>query len=482
MNIVLLMTDTQTTGMVGAYGGSDVETPSLDRLADRGVRFQNSFVCAPTCTPSRSAIFTGQYPPINGAWANNLAPSRSVPMMGTVLRRFGVRAGYTGKWHLDGTTYFGDGVADGGFEPDWWFDGSRFLESIGPGKSRSYMNCHTIADLTQLDLPEEKLWAHQVADRAIDFLETVGDEQFVLVASFDEPHEPSVAPRDYWERFEKRGVGNPPGNPSRDKIPELHRIHSERLSGSGRLIAENYERHYAHLLAANSYVDSQIGRVLDAVDTRHGDDTIVIYTTDHGDMWGQHGLYSKGPMMYQPVINVPLIVAGPGIDAAGTSDAVVSHIDIFPTILDLLGIDPPPSLHGISMAGHLRDRNAGTREHAFCSHTRFAINHDQYGEFYPVRAVTDGRYKLIINLIDTDEFYDLLEDPVEERNLVTDPGCTEVRNRLHDVLLDEMDRVRDPFRSFAWGSRSWRSVREMFYWGGENRERPAGFSFEPESR
>lgn len=96
--------------------------------------------------------------------------------------------------------------------------------------------------------------------------------------------------------------------------------------------------------------------------------------------------------------------------------------------------------------------------------------------------MTDGRYKLIINLLDTDEFYDLLEDPVEERNLVADSGCTGVRNRLHDVLLDEMNRVRDPFRSFAWGSRSWRSVREMFHWGGEDRERPVGFSFESESR
>ena len=119
MNSVFIMTDTQTQSMVGAYGHPEVDTPNLDRLAERGMRFDRAYTACPVCTPARGVIFSGLHPQGNGAWCNNIAPANNMPLMGTMFRDLGMRAGYTGKWHLEGGGYFGNGIPDGGFEPDW---------------------------------------------------------------------------------------------------------------------------------------------------------------------------------------------------------------------------------------------------------------------------------------------------------------------------------------------------------------------------
>jgi uncharacterized sulfatase len=138
-------------------------------------------------------------------------------------------------------------------------------------------------------------------------------------------------------------------------------------------------------------------------------------------------------------------------------------------------------LHGVSQVPVLEDPAQTARDTAMISFSRFAINLDDVGEFYPIRCMTDGRYKLAINLFETDELYDLVSDPNEKRNLIRDPQHAQARDRLHDAILDEMDRIRDPFRSFRWGDRPWRSVRKAFYLGGSRRKSPVGFPFQPTS-
>ena len=119
MNFCLIMTDTQNKSMVGAYGNPAVDTPNLDRLARTGIRFERAYTTCPLCTPARSGLFSGTHPPVNGAWCNNKAPSASIPLMGTIFSHYGFRTAYTGKWHLDESGYFENGVPGGGFEPDW---------------------------------------------------------------------------------------------------------------------------------------------------------------------------------------------------------------------------------------------------------------------------------------------------------------------------------------------------------------------------
>lgn len=478
MNLVLMITDSQMKSMVGAYGNSGVDTPNLDRLAARGIRFENAYTSAPVCTPARGAIFSGMQPAVNGAWANNMSPQRNIPLMGTIFRHYGYRAAYTGKWHLDGSEYFGDGEPGGGFEEDWWFDGYRYAHTIGPELFAKYRTVKTAAELREAGFTEDNMWGHMVADQAIDFLEQVGqDEPFLLVASFDEPHGPFVAPPEYWEQYDIADIPEPANyNAPVDGKPEMQRIQRRQNGDAPWEARANF---ITRFYGCNSYIDREIGRVLDAIERLHGDDTVIIYTSDHGDMLGSHGMLAKGPMMYDEISNIPFIVRVPGGPEGVASESLVSHIDLLPTMLDFAGIEQPDTLHGQSLRPVLQDPQATVNEQVFITFNRFAINHDQFGSFYPIRCVRNERYKLAINLLDTDELYDLVEDPHETKNLINDPAHAEIRNDLHGRIVAEMERVRDPFRAFAWDIRPWNKLREPFYWGGMNRRPAKGFPFEP---
>ncbi len=484
MNFVFIMTDTQNKSMVGAYGNPRVDTPNLDRLAEEGVRFERAYTTCPLCTPARGGIFSGLYPQINGAWCNNIAPHGHIALMGEIFRHYGYRACYTGKWHLDGSAYFGNGEPQGGFEPDWWYDGKRYADDVGPAMFEAYRSCRDADDLREAGFTLENIWGHRVTNRAIDFLEKAGDEPFLLICSFDEPHGPFVTPPEYWEKFTGDEIPMRPNcNASIDGKPEILQV-QRRENGevdwqtfaSGPMMRKWY--------GCNSYIDREIGRVVDAVDRLHADDTMVIYTTDHGGQARSHGLMSKGPMMYEESCNIPFIARVPGGARGAVSRSLISHVDVLPTLLDYAGFERPEVLNGTSLRAVFdcpEDTGNSARECALINFHRFAINHDAMGEFYPIRCATDGRYKLIVNFLETDELYDLQEDPYEMTNIIDDAQAVPDRDRLHDWLLDEMDRIRDPFRSWHWGSRPWRQVRKTFYRGGTNRNMPQGFPFQATS-
>lgn len=471
MNFVIIMTDTQSRNMVGAYGEKRMDTPNLDRLAAGGVRFDRAYTTCPLCTPARSGIFSGTHPTVNGAWCNNVAPSSTVPLMGTIFSHYGYTTAFVGKWHLDGSGYFGDGVAGGGFADAWWYDGKRYAQDVGHETFNRY---RTGAEVDAADV-----WGHRVANRAVDFLKCrKTKDPFLLVASFDEPHGPYRAPAPFHEAFDTSSLEPPPnfGAPLPDK-PRLQQIHREH--GWRDTPWEAFREKLRRLYACNAAIDREIGRVIHAVEAFAPEETTILYTSDHGDMQGAHGLSSKGPMMYEEIIHVPFIVKSPGCATGQVTQALASHVDILPTLLDLASLPSPESLQGTSLAPTLRDPRQQTRQHALTSFSRFAINHDDWGEFYPIRCLTDGRYKLAINLFESDEFYDLQTDPFELNNILRQEGVSRVRDRLHDALLDEMDRIRDPFRSYRWGDRDWRSVRQPFYQGGKRRHAPRGFPFQP---
>jgi uncharacterized sulfatase len=158
----------------------------------------------------------------------------------------------------------------------------------------------------------------------------------------------------------------------------------------------------------------------------------------------------------------------PGGPKGAVYDHVVSHVDILPTMLDLTGVEAPGKLAGKSLAPIARNLNQKINDDVLISFNRFSKNHEAYGEFYPIRAITDGRYKLAINLFDTDELYDLQDDPYEMSNLIDSREHTGIRNDLHDRLLGQMHKMRDPFRGMLWENRTWRHMREPFYYN-ENR-------------
>lgn len=478
MNFVFIMTDTQSLFMTGAYGNPRADTPNLDRLAGEGVRFDRAYTTCPLCTPARAALFSGLHPQNAGAWCNPVSPHRHTAMMGEIFRSQGYRAAYTGKWHLDCGNYYGTGIPGGGFEPDWWYDGKAYMDDLPPALRSAYAKgFETAADLRRTGFTDESLfWGYRVADRAIDFMEKVGEEPFVLACSFDEPHAKYAAPPEYWEAVTPDDLPRRPNfNAPVDGRPMLQKVYREEL---GEMTWDQFIAMEPHsqIIGCNRFIDRQIGRVVDAVNRLHPGDTTIIYTSDHGTPFGSHGWLSKGPAMHEETCAIPLIIRTPETVAGSVSRTVTSHVDILPTMLDLAGLPVPEVLNGHSLVPVLEQPEQTLDDRvALLNFGRFELDIDGRGDFYPVRCLTDGRYKLVINLFDTDELYDLETDPYECTNRLHDPELASERDRLHDRLLDEMDRIHDPMRGWVWGQRDWRSVREFSYWKVKNRQRPAGF-------
>ena len=200
----------------------------------------------------------------------------------------------------------------------------------------------------------------------------------------------------------------------------------------------------------------EIGRVLDKA-REHAPGAMVLYTADHGVFFGSHRLTDKGPAMYEEITHIPFLAMWPGhIPANATSKALVSQIDLSGTLMEFFGFSVPRTLEGGSMLATLRNPSSAGRREVCLEWGRYEVDHDGFGAYQPIRCICDGRYKLVINLMTTDELYDLQADPSEMRNLIDSAEHATVRNDLHDRLIDWMNVSRDPFRGYYWGRRAWR--------------------------
>jgi uncharacterized sulfatase len=450
---ILILTDTQRLDMLGCYGGQEVHTPNLDRLAREGLKFDRAYCVAPICGPARSALFTGQYPHANGSWSNSQPLAQTVLTLGQRLQRVGIEAGYIGKWHLDGHDYFGGGAPADGWDAKTWYDMRCYLEELTLEERERVRRPETNREAP---VAAEMTFAHRCTERAAAFLRAHSDQDFLLVVSYDEPHHPWITPAEYFDRADQEPFFR---NPSRaDTLagkPEHQRIWAEKARG----FTEADEREaLRQVLASNIFVDHEIGRLLAAAEAS-SPGALLIYTSDHGDLFGGHQLQGKGPAMYEEITHIPLLARWPGHIAPGTTcPAAVSHISLTPTFLDFFGVPLHPVLEGGSLLPALRDPVRTPAGPVFMEFGRFEVDHDGFGGFEPIRAACDGRYKLVVNLLDTDEFYDLAEDPHEMRNRIDDPdpACAAARDRLHDAVIAWMDRTRDPFRGHRWVRRPWR--------------------------
>ena len=296
-----------------------------------------------------------------------------------------------------------------------------------------------------------------------------------LVVSIDEPHHPHICPEPFASAFEDfyLPVGSGPvdsltGKPhSQLEWSEHDRDRPTHLRVQNRQNSIHHPRYFA----CNSFSDHEVGRVLAAVNAETPE-ALVTYTGDHGDMLGEHGIEGKGPVMYDQITTIPLIVRWPG---QGRTQAIcrppVSHIDLTPTFLDFFGVAVPPLLHGVSLLPAVRDPECRLHSEIFIEFHRFEIDHDGFGAFAPIRCACDGRYKLAVNLLETDEFYDLEADPGELNNLIGDVQAAPARDRLHDAILEWMNTTRDPLRGPHWARRPWRSHGGST-WRGPTRPRP----------
>lgn len=444
--VIFLMTDTTRKDMVGCYGNPDMKTPNLDKMANEGIRYENAYTCQPVCGPARSAIFTGTFPHTNGMVTNSVALDGNARTIGQRLTESGIECGYIGKWHLDGGDYFGNGQCPEGWNPNYWYDMRCYLEEL---TEEERVRSRNVEEAYKNGVTEEFTYAHRCTDRALKFLEEFQQDDFFLTVSYDEPHDPSLCPAPYDEMYKNFQFKDTPAfHDDLDKKNLMQRLWAEEFEN----MAGDERMDWSLFLGCNSYVDYEIGRILEVIEKKMPN-ALVIFTSDHGALCGEHHLFSKNAAIYKEVANIPLIIKG---GARGkVVDTPASHIDIAPTIMDFFKLQIPRVLEGKSMLPQIQDPTIKINEAVFTEFTRYEVDHDGFGGLQIMRAVISERYKLAVNLLDRDEFYDLQKDPYEINNLIDDEAYLEIIRKYHKLLIDHMNDTRDLYRGYQWSMRPW---------------------------
>ncbi len=466
MKIILIMTDTQRTDMVSCYKDIGIKTPCIDKIAKDGMRFTKAYTTQPVCGPARSAIFTGLFPHSNGVFANSIALAQNVKTIGQRLKDNGIHTAYVGKWHLDGSDYFGLGRSPDGWDENYWYDMRNYLEELSP---EDRVKSRKKSSMDGDGIKREFTYANRCSNKAIDFIKNHSDTDYMLVISYDEPHGPSLCPKPYSSMYKDFAI--PKYENLKDTLDDKPR-HQQVWAGERRFLdKENITVNNRYLFGCNSFVDSEIGRVMEVID-KYADDALIIYTSDHGVMLDSHCLTQKGPAAYEEISHIPLIIRCNGFIKPNTIyEKPVSHIDIVPTILEYAKRDIPKALEGKSLIPSFKGEEVN--KEVFIEFGRYEVDHDGFGGFQPLRAVYDGKYKLVINLLSSDELYDLEKDPGEMINLIDSKEHVDIRNYLHDKILDFQNKTRDPLRGYYWEERPWRKDGFLETWDytGKTRQR-----------
>ncbi len=468
-NLLFIFTDEQRADTLAAYGNTRIQMPNLNRLASEGVVFEKAYVTQPVCSPSRSSLLTGLYPHTNGCTANNIPLRRDTLCLPEMLSRQDYATAYFGKWHLGDEIFAQHGfrewrsIEDGyrkyygpDRNPDARSTYHQFLVENGfvpsDGKYFSRGECAR--------LPEAFGKPAYLAREASSFIQEHSQEPFILYVNFLEPHMPFFGPRD--DQYRPDDVTLPPNFdavPTDDqhlKARLFQRYYYERGHGNFPLRTEaDWRRLIANYWGLCSLVDTHVGTILKALkDCGAYDDTIIVFTSDHGDMMGSHRLLAKG-VMFEEAVRVPLIVRLPGQEAHLRVSQPISQIDLVPTLLDLLGEDVPSYLQGKNLRPLLEGKEFpeddvmvewNGRDTGF---SRFDSMLDPamlekalraVGD--PVRTiVTPEGWKFNWSGLGENELYDLKADPYETKNLFRRP-------ELRPTIRDLAERIR------AWQDRT----------------------------
>lgn len=463
--VIFVLGESIRADMLNCYRKTGLRTPNLDRLAAEGMRYERAYNCQPVCAPARSAIWTGLYPHTNGVWGNSMPLGDTVHTLGQFLHDRWIQAAFIGKWHLDGVDYFGTGRPPAGWDPEYWYDMRDYLSELSPEDRRRSRDPRTGEDPSWT---AEMCYAHRCTDRALQFLVGHQDREFMLCVCYDEPHGPSLCPKEYTDSYANFTF------PSSVNVsdPLTNKPEEQRIWAGPRLHAQQPPIRDKQFFGSHTFVDAEIGRLLDQIQ-KSAPNALIIYTADHGVFLESHRLTDKGPAMYDEITRVPFIVRWPGHTPAGTVNRnLMSHIDVVGTLMEFWGFNVPPTLEGKSVLASFKNPETPTRDAVFIEWGRYEVDHDGFGGYQPIRCICNGRYKLSINLMTGDELYDLEKDPAEMNNLILSEQHARLRNELHDKLLDWMNVSRDPFRGYYWGHRPWRpEFPQTWQFAGMTRQR-----------
>ena len=423
---------------MGCMGTADIRTPHLDRLAEEGVLFRNSYSNAPVCTPYRGTLFTGKYASQTGMFGNQAALPIGEPTLADCLNAGGCRASYVGKWHIGDTwnqwvrpelrggfTDFEGYQAHNNFIEDVWF----FDEE---GEKREFAKHRTDA----------------TTDVAVEKLRGLRDRRFALFVSYQNPHYPEQPSAEYEALYEGVKIERRPNCRDVEPYTATHSPPSPKPRERDpvyRKYGGDLDAYLRAYYAMVTQLDANVGRLLaelDALGLR--EETVVVFTSDHGDMQGSHGRTNKS-VFWEESSRVPHIVRAPGGLSGHASDAVVSGIDHFPTLLDFAGVETPSDKEGVNLAPLIRGETVEVPRRVFCEMSR-------WGTRRAWRMIRRGDWKLNAEWEDPAQnsggqllpthLFDLSTDPYEMRNLVESAAHASVREGLLAELREWASRVQ----------------------------------------
>ncbi len=478
-NIILITSDQHHWHAMG-YNNPEIKTPNLDRLAANGTIFDRAYTVNPTCTPARASLITGTYPSQHGAYSLGTKLMETVHTVGEDFQKSNYKTALIGKAHFqplastkeypsieaypilqdlnywknfNGPFYGFEHVELARNHTDESHIGQHYalwMEEQGCKNWRDYFlkptgNCEGEDNKHHWSIPEKYHQNAWIAERMNAQLEEYknNNENFYLWASFFDPHPKCIAPEPWCDMYDPEKLtipklveGEHENNPPHFKLtrtpnPDFSSYQEEGGNGMHGCHYHNHDlpwlkKEIAVYYGMVSMMDKYIGKILDKLDELGlTEDTIILFTTDHGHFYGQHGLIAKGPFHYEDMLKVPFVVSNPDLIPKGKrSDSLQSLVDLPPTFLNLCGIDTPKSMTGIDQTDVWTDKKETIRDHVSVEnrHQPTTMNH---------RTYIDKRYKITVYYNqEYGELFDLENDPKEINNLWNDPLEESLKSKL----------------------------------------------------
>lgn len=475
-NILFICTDQQRYDSLGCYGNEYVKSSAIDGLAAGGVLFEQCYVQNPICSPSRASLMTGRYPHAHGLWANGARLPTREQMFTRALADAGYECGLVGKLHLapcfgdrteerqdDGFRYFHWAHDPSQRSPDnsyhrWLRENHRDLYAAALAEPVDAGDLHgaTLFD----DMPTEAHYSRWVSEQSIEFLQTARDPRkpFFLWANFFDPHHPFVVPTEYLDMYDPDQLPQPVTRPDElDDKPAVQRDMSRQsYMGHARGFSEHSDEEIRRIMAAYyamvTLVDDEVGRILGALDSLGlREETLVVFSSDHGEMLGDHNILLKGPALYEGAVRVPLILRWPGhLPAGERCSEIVQWLDLCPTFLGAAGLPPLPRNQGQDLLPLARgDAGLDGRAWAICEYRNSVYANDCDPPVHATMLRRDS-WKLVVYhgapsscRARSGELYDLGTDPRELHNLWDAPEHLRTRSDLEAFLLDALVATED---------------------------------------
>jgi arylsulfatase A-like enzyme len=442
-NILLIHSDQHRYDCLGVNGHPQLQTPHLDRLAAEGVNFSHAFTPIPLCVPARNSLLTGAWPVTHGVIANYdseaYSPAREMPIFSQLLRQRDYWLGYVGKWHVDaqrGPEHYGfcEYVPNARYH-QWRAEQGMTAEAVGADKRGKWFG-HVD---TGASGAQSQLGWH--ADHVIDMIRGHSDEPFFIRWDPPEPHLPCCPPEPYASLYPPETIT--PWGSFGDPLEQKPYVQAQQLRtwNVTEWTWDDWAPVVSRYLAVITLMDEQIGRVLAALEeSGQADNTLVIYTSDHGDMCGSHGMLDKHFIMYDDVVRVPLIMRWPGqLQAGAICDAIVcNELDMAATFCEVAGVSVPETFVGRNLLDVATGNDPSPREHAFAAY------HGNACGLFSQRMARDRRWKYVWNATAQDELYDLETDPWERTNRMGDNTCAYELAHLRESLVAWMKEISDP--------------------------------------